>query len=370
MFWHMDRLKHIFNNKGEMEVKFKTIFTFISVVFVLLLVACGSDDASSEGKGSLTLYTPMPEENAKAYLNKFEEDTGIKVNFTRLSTGEILSKLKSEDGRSDASIWFAGPSDSFIEADKEELLEKYDPDELENLDKIDESIMIEDASWLPIYQGPIAFASNEKWLEENNVEAPTSWDDLLKPEFENNIMLAHPAASGTGYQFISTLFQEMGEDKAIDYLKKFNQNVKQWTKGGSANAQFIGQGEVGTGLAFAQDLLPLIEEGYPLTITYPEDGVSVAVEGAAKIKGGPEKEQENANEFMRWINSDEGQNVYADTGYYHLPVIPDAKIPEGAPDLSELNVAEIDNLWSSEHRDELVDKFEREIESGDAASDQ
>ncbi|WP_269410360.1 ABC transporter substrate-binding protein [Lentibacillus daqui] len=347
----------------------KKVFALIPIICVLVLTACGSDDTSNGDKGTLTMYTPMPEENAEAYVKKFEEDTGIKVNYTRLSTGEILAKLKSEKGRSDASIWFAGPSDSFIEADEEGLLEKYDPENLENLDKIDENAMVEDASWLPIYQGPIAFASNENWLEENNVEAPTSWEDLLKPEFKNNIMLAHPGASGTGYQFISTLVQVMGEDEAFDYLKAFNKNVKQWTKGGSANAQFIGQGEVGTGLAFAQDLLPLKEEGYPIKITYPEDGVSVAVEGAAKIKGGPEKEKENAKEFMHWINSEEGQNVYADTGYYHLPVIPDAKIPEGAPYLSKFNVADTDNVWASEHRDELVDKFEREVQSEDEASD-
>src|SRR5690625_4087151 len=139
-----------------MEMNLKKFFTFISIICVLLLVACSDDEASSGGKGTLTLYTPMPEENANAYFKKFEEDTGIKVNYTRLSTGEILSKLKSEDGRSDASIWFAGPSDSFIEADKEGLLEKYDPDSLENLDEIDESIMVKDASWLPVYQGPIA----------------------------------------------------------------------------------------------------------------------------------------------------------------------------------------------------------------------
>jgi len=349
----------------------KKVFTFVPIIFILFLVACGSNDSSSDGSyDKLTMYTPMPEENAEAYIKKFEEDTGIEVNYTRLSTGEILSKLKAEEGRSDASIWFAGPSDSFIEADKNGFLEKYDPDNLENLDKIDENAMVEDANWLPIYQGPVAFVSNEEWLEENDVEAPTSWEDLIKPEFENNIMLAHPGASGTGYQFVSTLVQIMGEEEAFDYLKKFNKNVKQWTKGGSANAQFIGIGEVGTGLAFAQDLLPLKEEGYPLKITYPEDGVSVAVEGAAKIKGGPEKERENAKEFMKWINSEEGQNVYADTGYYHLPVISGAKIPEGAPDLSELNVAETDNVWASEHRDEIVDKFERQIEAEEEASDE
>src|SRR5690625_2661469 len=349
----------------------KKVFTFVPIIFILFLVACGSNDSSSDDSyDKLTMYTPMPEENAEAYIKKFEEDTGIEVNYTRLSTGEILSKLKAEEGRSDASIWFAGPSDSFIEADKNGFLEEYDPDNLDNLDKIDENAMVEDANWLPIYQGPVAFVSNEEWLEENDVEAPTSWEDLIKPEFENNIMLAHPGASGTGYQFVSTLVQIMGDEEAFDYLKKFNKNVKQWTKGGSANAQFIGIGEVGTGLAFAQDLLPLKEEGYPLKITYPEDGVSVAVEGAAKIKGGPEKERENAKKFMKWINSEEGQNVYADTGYYHLPVISGAKIPEGAPDLSKLNVADTDNVWASEHRDEIVDKFERQIEAEEEASDE
>lgn len=345
----------------------------IPIMLILILAACGNNDTANNDNDSydeLTLYTPMPEENADAYLKKFEEDTGIKVNYTRLGTGEILSKLDSEEGRSDASIWFAGPSDSFIEADERDLFDDdFDLEELENYDEIDENAKVEDANWLPIYQGPIAFASNEEWLEENNVEAPTSWDDLLEPEFENNIMLAHPGASGTGYQFVSTLVQDRGEDEAFDYLKKFNQNVKQWTKGGSANAQFIGQGEVGTGLAFAQDLLPLKEEGYPIKITYPDENVSVAVEGAAKIKGGPEEEEENAKEFLKWINSEEGQNVYADTGYYHLPVISDAKIPEGAPDLSELDVSDADNVWASDHREEIIDKFEEDIEGEEEASD-
>ncbi|MDY0393818.1 extracellular solute-binding protein [Virgibacillus halophilus] len=191
----------------------KKAFTLIPIIFMLCLAACGGNETSGGDKGSynkLTMYTPMPEENAQAYIKKFEEDTGIEVSYTRLSTGEILSKLESQEGRSDASIWFAGPSDSFIKADKEGLLEKYDPDNLDNLDKIDKNAMVKGASWLPIYQGPIAFASNEKWLKENNVEAPTSWDDLLKPEFKNNIMLAHPGASGTGYQFVSTLVQYMG----------------------------------------------------------------------------------------------------------------------------------------------------------------
>jgi len=344
----------------------KRIFSIFPVIaIVLILSACGDGESSKE----LTVYTPMPEENADAYLKKFEEDTGITVNYTRLSTGEIYSKLEAQDGKSDASIWFAGPSDSFIQADEAGFLDEYEADNLENLDKIDDNLIVEGANWIPIYQGPIAFATNKDWLEENGYEAPTSWDDLLKPEFENNIMLAHPGASGTGYQFVSTLVQIMGEDEAFDYLKEFNKNVKQWTKGGSANAQFIGIGEVGTGLAFAQDLLPLKDEGYPLEITYPEDGVSVAVEGAAKIKGGPDSEKENAKKFMNWINSIEGQSVYADTGYYHIPVVPGANMPEGAPDLDELDVAETDNIWASENRDAIVDRFESEIEAEEAASD-
>ena len=34
----------------------------------------------------------------------------------------------------------------------------------------------------------------QNWLDENpDVEAPTSWDDLLKPEFEGQLMVAHPS---------------------------------------------------------------------------------------------------------------------------------------------------------------------------------
>src|SRR5699024_12240513 len=126
------------------------------------------NDTSGDGSyDKITMYHTMHEENAEAYIKKFEEDTGIEVNYTRLSTGEILSKLKAEEGRSDASIWFAGPSDSFIEADKNGFLEEYDPDKLENLDKIDENAMLEDDNWLPIYQGPVALVANDESYDDN-----------------------------------------------------------------------------------------------------------------------------------------------------------------------------------------------------------
>lgn len=44
----------------------------------------------------LNVYASMPEKYASQVLEQFTKDTGIKVNFLRLSSGEVLSRLQAE----------------------------------------------------------------------------------------------------------------------------------------------------------------------------------------------------------------------------------------------------------------------------------
>jgi len=44
----------------------------------------------------LNVYASMPEKYASQVLEQFTKETGIKVNFLRLSSGEVLSRLQAE----------------------------------------------------------------------------------------------------------------------------------------------------------------------------------------------------------------------------------------------------------------------------------
>ena len=103
------------------------------------------------------------------------------------------------------------------------------------------------------------------------MEAPTSWDDLLKPEFTGQVMVAHPSTSGTSYTALATVLQIRGEEAGWEYLKAYAAQMAQFTKSGAAPAKFVGAGEAAVAIVFSHDAVNEIDNnGLPLVITFPE----------------------------------------------------------------------------------------------------
>lgn len=350
----------------------KWCLLMVGLVLMLTLVACSSSSSekittsteSVKQSNSLTVYTAFPEQEALAYLKDFEKDTGIKVNFVRLSSGQVLARIQAESNNPQASIWYGGSTETFFTAANMDLLEKYKPN---NADVLPENFIDNDWNWTPIYVGALGFASNSDWLEKQGIEPPTSWDDLLKPEFADNVSVAHPASSGTAYTVLATIVQMMGEVEGFDYLKKLDGNIRQYTQSGSAPANNAGLGEVGVGIAFAHDILAPKNEGYPITLSFPEDGTGLEVGAVALIKNGPADEVENAKKFIEWSISKEAQDLYDKEGYYRLPINPEATVAEGATSLSDLKLIDYDAVWAGDNRDKLLERFENEVRNKSAA---
>ena len=53
-------------------------------------------------------FKGLGEMNAKQLFERFEKDTGIKVNWQRLAGGEVESRLEAEKANPQASIWVGG----------------------------------------------------------------------------------------------------------------------------------------------------------------------------------------------------------------------------------------------------------------------
>ncbi|WP_210434321.1 ABC transporter substrate-binding protein [Virgibacillus sp. SK37] len=343
----------------------------LSFVFLvgMLLTACGSEKlTSSEGESSksnkLPIYTAFPEQEAVTYIQEFEKETGIDVQFVRLSAGETLARLQAEKSNPQASVWYGGPSDTFVAAVNEGLIEAYQP---EGIDQLPEQFLDKEEHWTPIYVGALGFATNQDWLKKEGLEAPKSWSDLLKPEFAGEVTMAHPSSSGTAYSIYATLVQLIGEDEAIDYLKKLDKNIRQYTKSGSAPAQQTGLGETGVGISFAHDILAPKHEGYPIELTFPEDGTGYEVGAVALIKNAPADQLENAKKFIDWSITKAAQDIYSESESFRLPINPEAITPEGATKLTELEIIDYDAVWAGENRDRLLEKFNKEVRGQDAA---
>lgn len=114
--------------------------------------------------GVLHIYTALDVDEAKIYIEAFQQRyPGIRVEWVRLSAGELLARLRAEAANPQASLWLGGPSDTFMVAKAEGLLAPYR--ESLGWQYLPAKFKDPEGYWVGIYMGFLAFASNKDYLE-------------------------------------------------------------------------------------------------------------------------------------------------------------------------------------------------------------
>ncbi len=332
----------------------------IVILSVLLAVlasgvvfASGSQDSAAEDKGALVFYAGLQEDHAAMIAEEFEALTGIKTEFVRMSSGEILARLKAEKDNMTASVWYGGPVDGIVAANEEGIIEPYISPEAVN---IREGFKDPNGIWTGIYIGYLGFVGNQAILKEKGLKMPTSWSDFLKPEYNQEIVVAHPGSSGTAYTMLATMVQMMGEDEAMEYFKKFSPQVRQYTKSGTAPGRMAGLGEATIGITFLHDAIKYKKEGYKdIIISAPVEGTGYEIGGVALLKNGPD--QENAKMFIDWVLTKDVQEMGKTVGSFQFLTNKDAMPPEEAMPIKDTKLIDYNFQWAGENKKRLVERF-------------
>ena len=290
----------------------------------------GMDDliAAAQAEGELTVYGSCEEEYLAAACEHFQEVFGIKVNYQRLSTGEVQAKIEEEKGNPSADVWFGGTTDPYNVLAKEDLLEPYAAQNASHL--LSDMYKDPDGKWYGIYKGILGFMVNTDELARMNLEAPADWQDLLKPEYKGLIWLSNYNTAGTAKLVINTMIQKYGHDEGIQYLVDLDKNIEVYTKSGSGPSKNVGTGECVIGIGFLHDgITQIVDNGYTnVELVIPSSGTSFEVGATAMFKGAA-----HSNAAKLWIEyalSPECVNLAAQNGSYQFLVIDNATQPEVA----------------------------------------
>ena len=290
----------------------------------------GMDDliAAAQAEGELTVYGSCEEEYLAAACEHFQEVFGIKVNYQRLSTGEVQAKIEEEKGNPSADVWFGGTTDPYNVLAKEDLLEPYAAQNASHL--LSDMYKDPDGKWYGIYKGILGFMVNTDELARLNLEAPADWADLLKPEYKGLIWLSNYNTAGTAKLVINTMIQKYGHDEGIQYLVDLDKNIEVYTKSGSGPSKNVGTGECVIGIGFLHDgITQIVDNGYTnVELVIPSSGTSFEVGATAMFKGAA-----HSNAAKLWIEyalSPECVNLAAQNGSYQFLVIDNATQPEVA----------------------------------------
>ena len=241
------------------------------------LTGCGSkQDAESK---DVVIWTSGEDYRNEYYLSSLKDrfpDYNITLEYMNTST--IAAKVKEEGDRAAVDI---------ICSEEYGYLYMIE-DQLAVLEDFDFSVFLDDIvpesrRFTPELKNGGCVILNRKVLEDRGAAVPTSYADLLNPQYKGLISMPSPASSGTGYMFLRQLVNEWGEEEAFAFFERFSENVLQYTSSGSGPVNALVQGEVGVGLGMTSQAATEINEGVNLDIVFFEEGSPFSMYGNAMM---------------------------------------------------------------------------------------
>ena len=271
---------------------------------VLTLTACGSGGASSDG----------PETAAKREVNvcswgeyietdligQFEEETGIKVNYSSTESNETLYSLLKTGGSSYDVIV---PSDYMISRlIEEDMLEEIDFDNVPNFGPLVSGSFKnppydpENRYSVPYTWGTTGIIYNRKFVKE----PVDSWSVLFDERYKGDIlMIDNPrdamgvALKYLGYSLNTTDRKELQE--AFELLRSQKPILQAYVMDQIFDK--LESGEAVLGVYYAGDYLAMKENNPDLGFSFPREGSNYFVDAMCIPKGARHK-----TEAEEWIN--------------------------------------------------------------------
>lgn len=322
---------------------------------------------AAKAEGTLVVYGSCEEEYLAAACNHFKELYGIDVQYQRLSTGEVQSKIEEENGNPSGDVWFGGTTDPYNVAAAEGLLEPYEAQNASHL--ISDKYRDKDGQWYGIYKGILGFMVNKDELERMGIEEPKDWQDLLDEKYKGLVWLSNYNTAGTAKLVINTMIQKYGHDEGIQYLVDLDKNIEVYTKSGSGPSKNVGTGECVVGIGFLHDgITQIVDNGYGnIDMVIPSSGTSFEIGATAIFKGCA-----HPNTAKLWIEyalSPDCVELAAQNGSYQFLVLDNAKQPEVAAEfgLDPENVMDYDFEDAKENTTKYVEEVMNAL--GSAADD-
>ncbi len=277
-------------------------------------------------QNALVIYTSQPQSDAEQTIAEFEKaNPGIKVEFVRNGTTQVMNKLEAEfaagDPRPDVLLIADAMTMETLKGAGRLL-----PYAEAKTDKLPPGSFDKDKTYFPtklITTGIVAHKS---------AKAPQSWNDLLDAAAKGKVTMPSPLYSGAAAIHVGTLTA----DKAFGwkYFETLAQNGAVAVRGNGDVFKAVASGEKLYGVVV--DFMALREQakGAPVAFVFPKEGVTAVTEPAAILK--TSKNQAAAKKFIDFLLSEAGLTLAATQGYLAL----DKSIapPAGFPKLDQIKL--------------------------------
>jgi thiamine transport system substrate-binding protein len=194
--------------------------TFLLLTFTLLLGACAPKPT---GPTTLTVMTHDSFSVSESVVAAFEQANNAQVVF--LKSGDAGSALNKAILTKDAPLAdvFFGVDNTFLSRALEaDIFEPYKSPLEVNIPRA----FILDPKYraTPVDHGDVCINYDAAWFFDAGLPVPATFDDLLKPEYQDLLVVENPATSSPGLAFLMATIAKFGEDNYLKFWAALRDN--------------------------------------------------------------------------------------------------------------------------------------------------
>ena len=297
------------------------------------------DAANKEGK--LVLYTALLLDAEQILVKEFNKKfPNVKVDIVRAPGARLFTRIETEAAANKLGADIMDMTDLGLAKRIENLFADYTPP---NAKEIDKAAMVSDKLW-PRTVHVYAMAYNPAMIQK----PPKSWADLKDPAYKGKLGLVIAGSGGTTWT--KAMFQR--KVLGLDYWKDVAKQEPRLYESNGPLATAGVRGESPVAMLLVNATLPLKNDGAPIEVAYPAEGMPATPGGAGIFKTAPNPNA--AKLFLNWFLSLEGQNTMVEKLGFSS-VVKGAKVPPGAPKDVKLWFAPLEEYASL--RDKWIEEW-------------
>ncbi|MEN0006831.1 MAG: Fe(3+) ABC transporter substrate-binding protein [Bacteroidota bacterium] len=297
------------------------------MLFIAFLAACSTPEEQKE----ITLYTHRHYDTDKVIFEKFEKETGIKVNVVKASADELIQKMEIEGEQSPADLLITVDAGRLVRAKDKGLLQSIDSEVLNTT--VPAHLQDTDKQWFGLTKRARIIA-----YDKNKVDPATlSTYEALADSMWRNKILIRASSNIYNQSLLASIIANDGQEAATAWADALVANMARVPKGNDRDqvkAILAGEGELAIintyylGKLLNSSDSTEVKAGQAVEVFFPNQdgrGAHVNISGIGLAKYAPHKE--DAIKFIEYLVSKEVQEEFAQANYEY-PVNPNAASSE------------------------------------------
>jgi iron(III) transport system substrate-binding protein len=281
---------------------------------------------TSKKQQEVVVYTALDRLFSEPILNRFEEQTSIRVlakyDSEATKTVGLVNAIRAEKDRPRCDVFWNNEIVNTIRLKNEGLLQPFTPDAAAPYPA---TFKDPDGCWHGFAARARVFLVNTNLVPA--AEMPRAVTDLSDSRWKGRTGIAKPLF-GTTATHAACLFAQLGEDKTRSFFESLKKNDIQVMSGNKGVALAVSSGQLAFGLTDTDDAIIEVEAGNPVKIVFPDsatdgEGALFIPNTLSLVKGAPNADA--GKRLMEYLLSPEVEETLAAAESAQICINPNIK---------------------------------------------